>query len=122
MPQEKRRILMQGTISQAMQQCIQNCQDCHAVCEQTIAYCLQTGGRHVEANHMQSLLDCSQSCQVSLDFMLRNSPLSKSVCGVCADACLRCAETCERISNDAQMQTCAQICRQCASSCRQMAS
>ncbi len=113
---------MQGTISQAMQQCIQNCQDCHAVCEQTIAYCLQAGGPHVEASHMQSLLDCSQNCQISLDFMLRNSPLSKSVCGVCTDACLRCAETCERIRNDAQMQTCAQICRQCASSCRQMAS
>lgn len=50
---------MQGIMNQAVQHCIQSCKGCHTACEQTVTYCLQTGGAHVEASHMQSLLDCS---------------------------------------------------------------
>jgi hypothetical protein len=35
-----------------MQECIRNCMDCHRVCLETIAYCLQQGGKHAEANHI----------------------------------------------------------------------
>jgi hypothetical protein len=106
---------------QLMQQCIQYCRDCHAICEQTILYDLQRGGPHVEANHMQRLLDCAQLCQTCEDFMLRISPLHPQMCGICAQACLRCAESCELFGNDQQMQACAQMCRQCAQCCQQMA-
>lgn len=114
---------MQGNqMDQQMQQCIQDCQDCHAICVQTIAYCLQQGGQHVQASHMQSLLDCAQICQTSEDFMLRGSPLHAKVCGVCADACNSCAQSCDQFSNDQQMKACADMCRRCAASCQQMAS
>ncbi len=109
-------------MSSAMQQCIQNCKDCHAICVQTVTYCLQQGGQHAQASHIQSLLDCAQACLTSEDFMLRNSPLHPKACGLCADACNRCAQSFEQIgANDAQMQACASMCRRCAQSCQQMA-
>jgi uncharacterized protein DUF326 len=114
---------MHGTTKQtSMEQCIQNCQNCYAICEQTLLYCLQQGGPHVQASHIQTLLDCIQSCQVCPSFMLRNSPLHTKMCGLCAEACTRCAESCERLAgNDPQMKTCADMCRRCATSCQQMA-
>ena len=107
--------------SQVMHQCIQNCRDCHAICEHTVLYCLQRGGALAEAKHMQRLLDCSQMCQISEDFMLRDSPLHARICGICEQACLRCAESCEHLGMDQQLQACAQRCRQCAQTCQQMA-
>jgi hypothetical protein len=46
-------------ISQEMQQCIQNCLDCHSICLNAIAYCLQQGGQHAEAAHI-ALMICVQ--------------------------------------------------------------
>ncbi|HEY9430726.1 MAG TPA: hypothetical protein VI260_04490 [Blastocatellia bacterium] len=33
-------------ITNEMQQCIQECLNCHSVCLQIVTYCLQQGGRH----------------------------------------------------------------------------
>jgi hypothetical protein len=105
-----------------MEQCIQNCTDCHDICVETATHCLQKGGKHAEANHIRLLLDCAQICQTSADFMLRGSVLHGRTCEVCAEVCERCAQDCERIDpNDAQMQECAEMCRRCAQSCREMA-
>jgi len=111
-----------GQMSQEMQACIQSCLNCHAICTQTVAYCLQMGGAHAEASHIKALLDCAQTCITSADFMLRGSELHGRACGLCAEACNRCAESCERIgASDQQMQACAQECRRCAESCQRMA-
>jgi hypothetical protein len=116
------RMAHQVTYARAeMQQCIQNCQDCHGVCLSTVTHCLQRGGRHAEASHVGLLLDCAEICQTSANFMLRNSQLHTRTCAVCAEVCERCAEDCARFSDDEQMQQCAQMCRQCAESCRRMA-
>ena len=104
-----------------MQQCIQNCTECHNSCVATTAHCLEMGGKHTEAAHLKSLLDCAQSCAVSADFMLRGSELHMHVCDLCAEACERCAKSCEQFGDDEQMEACAQACRRCAESCRQMA-
>ncbi|MDQ6695706.1 MAG: four-helix bundle copper-binding protein [Chloroflexota bacterium] len=106
-----------------MQQCIQECTDCHNTCVQTVAHCLQMGGKHAEAGHITALLDCADTCRASADFMLRGSAMHSKVCGVCAEACERCATSCEQIGGgDAQMQACAEECRRCAESCKRMAS
>jgi hypothetical protein len=105
-----------------MQECLQNCQDCHAICTETAQQALQKGERH-GSDHIRLLLDCAQICQTSADFMLRGSPLHPLTCGVCAEICTTCAETCERMgASDSMMQKCAEMCRRCAESCRQMAS
>lgn len=105
-----------------MQQCIRNCVECHEVCEQTLAYCLEKGGKHVGAAHLKSLVDCAEICEVSANFMLRKSGLHFSTCGACADICIACAESCEAMSEDQVMKACAEVCRQCAESCQMMAS
>ena len=112
---------MPHSISQPMRQCIQNCTDCHNICVETAAHCLQMGGKHAEAEHMRLLLDCASICRTSADFMLRSSDLHPQVCGVCADVCERCEQSCAQFADDEQMRACAEECRRCAESCRQMA-
>ncbi|HSH80069.1 MAG TPA: four-helix bundle copper-binding protein [Herpetosiphonaceae bacterium] len=106
--------------SQQMQQCIQNCLDCHSICLATVAYCLQMGGMHAEASHITMLLDCAEICQTSANFMLRGSMFHGRTCAVCAEVCAACAQDCAQMGEDAQMQACAEACRRCAESCRQM--
>ncbi len=108
-------------VNREMQQCIQNCLDCHSICLNTVTYCLQKGGRHAELAHIRLMLDCAEICNTSANFMLRGSDLHARTCGVCAELCQRCAEDCDRMGDDAQMKACADICRRCADSCRKMA-
>ena len=103
-----------------MQECIDNCARCHAVCVETTAHCLELGGRHAEAHHIRLLQDCAQICATSADFMLRGSDLHHHTCGACAEVCERCAEACARIGDDDMMRRCAEACRRCAESCRLM--
>ena len=84
-------------------------------------HCLQMGGRHAEAGHLQLLLDCAEICQTSANFMTRGSELHNRTCAVCAEICERCAEDCEQFGDEALMKACAETCRRCAESCRQMA-
>jgi hypothetical protein len=106
-----------------MEQCIENCLQCHRLCVETMTHCLHMGGKHAEANHIRLLADCAQICHTSADFMLRGSDMHGYTCAACAQVCQRCAEDCERIDpNDPQMRQCAEMCRRCAESCRRMAS
>jgi hypothetical protein len=121
-----------GTINQALkntfkamtdevQQCIENCLQCHRTCEQLIPYCLEKGGMHAERSHIQLLSTCADICRTSAHFMMWSSDLHPKVCGTCAEACLKCAEDCERMGDDKMMKACAEICRLCAESCQKMA-
>jgi len=103
-----------------MQQCIQECLQCHRVCTETLTHCLQKGGRHASPDHIRTLLDCAEMCQTSAHFMLRNSNLHPLTCGVCAETCEACATSCDAIADDDMMRRCADVCRRCAESCRQM--
>jgi hypothetical protein len=104
-----------------MAECIANCTECHRICLETVAYCLNKGGRHAGATHVTLLLDCEQICAASADFMIRGSEFHSRSCGVCADICQRCADECETMADDETMARCAEICRRCAASCREMA-
>lgn len=110
-------------MTQQMQECIDNCVECHSICLATAGHCLDMGAKHASRQHQTTLLDCSQICGTSADFMLRNSPGHGMVCATCAEACRRCADECEQMANgDQMMQQCAEVCRRCADSCERMAS
>ena len=112
-----------ANITEAMQECIALCLQCHSVCLVTLRHCLEVGGRQVERHHITALQDCAEICQTSANFMLRASDLHASCCGGCAEICLACAEECESLDqNDTQLQHCALLCRRCAASCQEMAS
>jgi hypothetical protein len=99
-------------------ECINNCLECHAVCEETAAYCLEIG--NTQPKHIRLLLDCAEICQTSANYMLRGSELHNRICSACAEICERCYQECNRQSNDSKMQYCAEVCRRCADSCKQM--
>jgi len=105
-----------------LQSCIDDCTGCHAVCMETIQYCLEKSGKYADAYHVRILQDCAEMCVTCLDFMLRGSGLHPRTCGVCAEACDRCAQSCEQVggSGDAQLKECTEACRQCALSCHEM--
>jgi hypothetical protein len=112
-----------STISPDLQRCIDECQECHAICTHTIAHCLELGGRHAAPEHISVLADCAAACAASADSMLRSSPRHGRFCAICAEMCDACAQDCERMADgDATMEECAKICRRCAESCREMAS
>jgi hypothetical protein len=131
-------------ISPEMQRCIQDCNECHAICLETLNHGLKLGGRHAESVHVRLLLDCAEICQTSANFMLRGSDLHGHICQACAVICENCAQDCERFvvagvgtgapmsqhsdkapvraeQVDEQMKLCAEACRRCAESCKQMA-
>jgi hypothetical protein len=105
----------------AMQECIEDCLNCHAVCTMTLQYCLLEGGEHADANLIGALLDCAEMCQVSANFMLRGSPYHALTCSACADLCRACEEICRSIEGDEQLEHCASVCAECAESCERMA-
>jgi len=103
-----------------LQRCIELCQSCHDMCLNTLNYCLQQGGRHTEEQHLRLMMDCAQICQVSADFMLRDSAFHARVCGACADVCESCADSCGTMNDDERMKDCADHCRECATLCRDL--
>lgn len=107
--------------SSAMNDCIDNCTSCHAVCLETLAYCLTKGGMHADPAHIALLSACADICATCADTMLRGASVSPTVCAACAEVCKACAESCERMGDDAQMQLCAAACRRCEQSCSMMA-
>lgn len=108
-------------MSSEMQTCIDACQDCHAVCLETVQHCLGKGGEHAAREHIRTLLECAEICRTSADFMLMEAGSHAKVCGICAEICVRCAQECERFGDDEMMKACAEACRRCAESCRKMA-
>lgn len=115
-------ITVNPKLSTEMQECIQNCMDCHSICLATVPHCLEMGGKHADPQHIGPLFECAEICQTSANFMLLNSPQHGRVCALCAEICERCAQDCEQMSNgDRQMLACAEQCRRCAESCRNMA-
>ena len=104
---------------QQMQLCIDECLKCYQTClHEAMNHCLETGGKHVEPTHFRLMINCSEICRTSADFMLSNSQLHARICAACAEVCDSCAQSCEEVGD---MDECVQACRRCAESCRQMA-
>ena len=106
--------------SAAMQECIDRCQSCQESCLESVAHCLQKGGKHAAAEHIGLLTACAEICDTSARFMLLGSTFHTRIGEVCAEICDACAKDCDRLGDDEMMQACAETCRRCAESCRQM--
>jgi len=104
-----------------MQQCIQNCLDCHAICLATSTYCLEQRGVPVGDSQTRALIDCADICSTAADFMVRGSEQHPLVCNLCAAIASRCAAECRRSATDPHLNSAQQACELCADSCRAMA-
>ncbi len=107
-------------MSRQMQECVQACMDCHAVCEETMSSCLHMGGE-ASMPVMRALMDCAEITRMCADMMMRRSPLADEMCMMCAQACDICAEACLSMPEDDRMTACADSCRRCSEMCRAMA-
>ena len=112
---------MQGNTEQPMvqveiQQCIQDCLECHAVCKRTADACRKAGGEHGTDEHVNMLLDCAEICLTAVHFMQHNSPLYGYVCQATAQVTNHCAGECERMGD----VDCANACRNASWSCEQL--
>ena len=104
-----------------MQECIEECLNCHAVCTMTLQHCMASGGDITEVNLVGLLLDCAELCQTSANYMLRGSPYHVITCAATAELCRPCEEACRGVSNDEQLSHCADVCASCAEACDRMA-
>lgn len=107
--------------SQAMNDCIDACVQCHAICLETINYCLGESGKHAEAGHIGLMSTCADICSTCADTMLRGASVHTATCGACAEICRQCATSCDSMGDDPDMKRCAEACRRCADSCGAMA-
>src|SRR3546814_6220722 len=83
-----------------MQACIDACTECHAVCLETMNYCLSQGGQHAAPEHIALLSACADICATSADAMLTGASVSPVICGTCAEVCRKCAQSCERMRSE----------------------
>jgi hypothetical protein len=97
-----------------MQDCINDCLNCHNVCFDMATQALQKDAKNV--NYITTLQDCAEICLTSAHFMLRNSALHGYTCQACAKICTHCEEMCNQQGDT----DCANACRACANSCQQM--
>jgi hypothetical protein len=111
---------MPHQVTDQMQECIDRCQSCQEVCLESVAHCLEMGGKHAAPDHIKLLMACAEICDTSARFMLLGSPHHTRTCEVCAEICEACAEDCDRFDDD-MMKRCADVCRRCAEACREMA-
>ena len=95
---------------------------CYKSCMETVTHCLDMGGKHANAEHINLLLDCAKICSLAADFSARDSQNQAELHALCADICQQCADDCEKLADaDTQMEECAQVCRECAEMCEAMA-
>lgn len=102
-----------------MQACIDECLRCYSTClGMLMNHCLETGGKHLEPEHVRLMQACAEVCRTSAAFMAIGTEFHKRTCALCAEICEECARSCEQVGD---MQECVDACRRCAESCRRMA-
>lgn len=114
-------MIHQGAKNGQMESCIELCKKCESSCLETLAYCLEKGGKHAEKNHISLLQVCADICATSTRAMILGTEHHSEICASCATLCEACAESCESFTNDEQMKNCAEVCRECAEACSEMA-
>src|SRR3546814_3627331 len=67
--------------SQAMNACIDNCTQSHAICLETINYCLSQGGQHAAPEHIRLLATCADLCATSAAALLRGPAIPHATIG-----------------------------------------
>ena len=104
-----------------MDSCMETCRECEQLCTSAVRHCLELGGRHSDASHIQLLIDCADICGTSARFLMRDSRFHAHTCLACATVCNHCAHDCRQLGDDAEMLDCAEMGERCAESCRKMA-
>ncbi|WP_332675124.1 four-helix bundle copper-binding protein [Aromatoleum sp.] len=110
--------MTQVALSQEMLGCIELCRRCHLVClNMATGHCLEKGGRHVEPEHLKTMVVCAEICQTAANVMITGSGPHRQMCAVCADVCDACIASCRDLD---EMEECVFACERCKNSCEAM--
>lgn len=112
---------MRHDMTAGMRACLEACNACRDACLVTVAHCIEKGGPHAEARHLETLLDCVAICATAAEFLARGSERHGRVCGVCASVCRDCEASCRAIADGSTLRACAEACARCAEACERMA-
>ena len=112
---------MRHDMSTEMRDCLEACNDCRDKCLVTLAHCIEEGGAHAEARHLETLLDCATICATAGSFLARGSERHKRICGACATICRDCETSCRALADGSTLRRCAEACARCAVTCDRMA-
>lgn len=95
-----------------LEHCLEACQSCVRLCQQSAVCCLALPAAPVEA--VRILLDCADVCALAGRLRLRHHTAR-----VCADICRACAAVCEALAlaEGPTLKDCAAACRRCANLC-----
>lgn len=99
-----------------IQQCIQNCLECHKTCMQMAEEDRRSRDDHATKEHIQMMLDCAEICLTTAHFLQHGSALAGYVVQACAQVTTICANECEQAGHT----DCANACRNAAWSCTQL--
>lgn len=105
-------------IDELRQQCVEDVNECHLVCTETVGYALGLPEGQAGAAVLRALLDCADACQFTATLLLRRSTFAPRACELTAEMCAQCAEHCGQFPDDQWMVECSETCHQCADSCR----
>jgi hypothetical protein len=109
-----------NVIWKEVEECIQECLNCHSVCKQLFSHFLHAEG--VNLRQLCILLDCAQLCLACNDLMVRGSDFSAAICNLCVAVCRKCHDVCEELMTlDSIAQEGAEACSRCADSCARTA-
>ena len=92
-------------------------QECAAICENMTTMVLKKPDLNLRVNQLRLLQDCADICDLTEDYVARQSHFSRAIADDCANICDVCGTECARFP-DMESQSCAQICFQCADECR----
>jgi len=112
--------MVRSALSAELMACIQACRHCQLIClSMATGHCLEKGGRHVEPEHLRTMLVCARICGTAADVMTTGSTLHRQMCEVCADTCDACIASCRDLD---EMEECIEACERCKDSCEAMTS
>ncbi len=101
-----------------LRRCIEECNQCHDIClAMAMNHHLPTRAKHAGQAHLRLLINCSEICKTTANFMISHSAVYGSVCALCAEICDACARSCEEIG---AMYECVEVCHRCAANCEDM--
>jgi hypothetical protein len=107
-------------VTNEMEECIQECLNCHRVCMQVFSHLLtlESDAQPATPDQLRLLLDCAQLCALCADFLIRASEFDTSLSHLCREACRRCQQMCETLGQiDLMVPGCAVACARCANAC-----
>jgi hypothetical protein len=115
---------VQGSITQQLIDCIDECHACAQACLSCADACLAEENTEALKQCIRVCLDCADLCDATAKLASRrtgsNEQLMADLLDVCATACRACATECdEHADMHDHCRICAEACRDCENSCQE---